>query len=396
MQGCCCRNAWDIEVEDDIADNILSLDWHKCSSLPDNAVSPFEYSKTEKNKLVLKTVGDACSFLADDGKCRLQNKYGFDVKPHACRTFPFSFAGTPDGIHIGLSFACPAVCSGKGKIVSEHKRMLEKLLEDAVDPWPVAEPVKLDLTTALEWEEYNSIEKGLSEILGNEAESLKVCLAAGHTWLGMLRRMLLAAPSEKKKIINFYLSSTAADNYAKAFASAKKKPVRHPLKRILLGTCISFRHSMRPGQSRISVTAKLILNNIRHWLQAGSVKMYPLDTGVPYIALALSSELLQNKDAEKLLRRYFLHALSRKDLIVETDLFWGYCYFILSYGLIEWYAAALQEAGSPPDPEKALMLVEKNFVSHSNFNRIFLSQPVLENKFRSIFEKPNFARLMLS
>lgn len=406
MEGLCCRDSWEIRVEADAAERVLGTDWRTCSSLDEKADSPFEPSRSNAKHLLFRRVGDACGFLGQDNRCRLHTRYGFEVKPHVCQRFPFRFIETPGGVYVGFSFACNSILNEIGPPVAESRDEAVRIYEHEPEHVRIESPIRLDATTTISWEEYLEIEKALDEILAREDRSVALCLVAGHVWLGMLRRMLQTAAAEnarggdagkkpaQREVLRHYAERTRADGYARAFSIAER-PVAHPtLKRMVLGTFLSFRNSLRPRQWRLAAIARVVFENARHWARIGSLRMEPLEKRVPYRLFHPTPAVLNPPETQKLLRRYFRHALFRKDLVVGTDLFWGYCYFLMTHGMIEYYATGLEALGEP-DAKLALSLVEKYFVHHSSFGRTFLYHPAIADTLQYVFKRPNFAHTVV-
>lgn len=70
----------------------------------------------------------ACIFWQDDGRCRIHAEFGLEAKPIACQLFPFSFAPGPEGVAIGLNFACQSVLENKGAGLATHSAELRRML----------------------------------------------------------------------------------------------------------------------------------------------------------------------------------------------------------------------------------------------------------------------------
>jgi len=409
MDGACCCDWWEIRVEAMAAERILEVDWRSCSSLGGKAKSPFLRARPNARFLFLRCLGDACSFLGEDSLCRLHARFGPETKPHGCRRFPFHFIQAPDGIYVGLSFACTSVLHDMGRPALEMREEAERLYSLEPEHARIEAPIRLDASTAITWEDYLQVEKALDAILSREDQPFSTCLVAGHVWLGILRQMLKAGAPELKdkeaaflrgpnpalgQILDFYVRQTSSENFKRAFAIASRSAAHPTLKRMVLGTLLSFRNSGRPNQWRITAVMRVIVEHLRHWMRLGSLRLEPLDKRVPYRMFQPSPAYLDPPKVQALLRRYYRHALFRKDLVANTDLFWGYCYFLLIHGLVEYYAVGLAALGEP-DPELALCLVEKYFVHHSNFGRTFLYHPALADIFQYLFKRPNFAHTMV-
>ena len=84
-----------------------------------------------------------------------------------------------------------------------------------------------------------------------------------------------------------------------------------------------------------------------------------------------------------------------KELVRYTDVFRGYCFLILIYGLIQWYATVLKNQGSENPLSEALSMVERYYVLHSDFNQLFLYHPALADIMDYIFKKSNFAHSII-
>lgn len=77
---------------------------------------------------LLRARGGRCSFLGDDNRCRVHSELGEDIKPSACRMFPFRPVKTPSGWDVGMALSCPTVARGEGADPrDEARRTLEAL-----------------------------------------------------------------------------------------------------------------------------------------------------------------------------------------------------------------------------------------------------------------------------
>ena len=402
--GSCCRDFWEIRAEAEAAERIGGIDWRACSSLGPREKTPFTKPGKSGDHVCLKQIESACNFLdPQDNLCRLHKSHGFEIKPLVCRLFPHRFTQTPGGVYVGLSFACTSVLEDSGARVKESTEELRASLERDDLCVRVADPIRFDSAQTIEWDEYLAIEGALDAILAREGETVETCLTAGHVWLGILRQMLAVARTRgadgkegpsARATLDYYVTHTRETDFSQAFEVARRPAAQRTVKRMLLGTFVSFRNSLRPRQWRLVAVARVLAQNCRHWLRVGSLRLDPLDWRVPYGQFRPDSADFAAPEMQRLLRRYFRHALFRKDAIRHTDLFWGYCYFVLTYGLAQWYAAAFR-AGGKPAPAQALALVEKYFVLHSNFNQTFLYHPAVADFIQHFFRKPNFAHTVI-
>jgi hypothetical protein len=297
-------------------------------------------------------------------------------------------------------------------------RVLPALLESRLGEEPsdripgvseIASPVRFDDQTEIEWDLYRRIELVLDRILACEDRDLETCLIAGHVWLGMLRQMLTvfrvkAAAGvtgeggvplpEARQVIERYLEQAPTEGLERAFRIAER-PAAHPTtKRMVLGTFISFRHALKPDLWRLTAMMRVGVANLRHWARLGSLRFPPLDGAIPYSQFQPRPDELSDPDTSRLLRRYFRHALFRKDLVAHTDVFAGYGYLVLVYGLIQWYATALRTMGQAA-PGRALACVESHYVLHSAFGSAFWYHPALADILQFAAGKPTFAHTIV-
>jgi len=135
-QGCaqCCRAPWQIHLQPE-----------------------------ESRRLSLRVI-DAeagCPFL-ENSRCQLHNC----GKPVSCQVFPFIFTATPEGVEVELSYFCPSVRSGSGRLLEEQRDSLQRLLTQIPAPQEWSGPFLVrppDLT--LGWTGYRLWEAELLRLL---------------------------------------------------------------------------------------------------------------------------------------------------------------------------------------------------------------------------------------
>lgn len=108
---------------------------------------------------LLRTRNGFCSYLGDDGLCRVHRDLSIDTKPAVCRMFPYRMVHTPDGWDTGLSLSCPTVATGGGGDASvEVKQKLgslpvfSSLLHEVPASLPLAENVRGTWGDYKKWE----------------------------------------------------------------------------------------------------------------------------------------------------------------------------------------------------------------------------------------------------
>lgn len=93
---------------------------------------------------------NSCHFLDEQegGRCELHRRLGAAAKPTACREFPFRAVQTPGGVFVGASFACQAIATSYGPMLSEAPDV--RVLE--LSPYPLAPGLGFQWDQYLDWE----------------------------------------------------------------------------------------------------------------------------------------------------------------------------------------------------------------------------------------------------
>jgi lysine-N-methylase len=181
--GDCCRRLEGV-ITDEEKRRLESLD---LADDPEVAPKPWFAPAglgLKKWKLKHRPEG-GCVFLTKNNHCRIQEKFGAEVKPFACRLFPFLLIPAGNHWRVGLRFSCPSASANRGRPVSESQNDLvqfSKLLEQhegrSVDSAPV--PV-LQAGQKLEWPDLCRVVEVLVEIVQDHQHPLerrlRICLA---------------------------------------------------------------------------------------------------------------------------------------------------------------------------------------------------------------------------
>jgi Fe-S-cluster containining protein len=162
--GKCCRNDWDIPVTQKKAQSIRGTELFQKKSK-----DGFIPLKMIDDSLVLgRRPTGGCVFLADDELCELHRDLGGDSKPLSCQIFPLNLVKTPDGLHVSLSFACPAVLAGVGLPLEETRDWVASFVEvdDDIPPLTMtSDPVSLSANCEISYSDYLELESRLLDCL---------------------------------------------------------------------------------------------------------------------------------------------------------------------------------------------------------------------------------------
>ncbi len=181
--GDCCRRLVGV-VTDEEKQRIEALD---LANDPEVAPKPwFARLGRGTTKWTLKHRPDGgCVFLTTANRCRLQERFGADVKPFACRLFPFLLIPAGNHWRVGVRFSCPSAAANLGRpVVDQQKDLvhLSGLLEHHVGrSADSAQPPLLQAGQQLSWPDLIRLVQVFLKIVQDRGDRLerrlRKCLA---------------------------------------------------------------------------------------------------------------------------------------------------------------------------------------------------------------------------
>src|SRR2546426_1114864 len=93
-----------------------------------------------------------------------------------CREFPYHFVETPDGVAVGVSFACTAVRAHQGASLPAQADEIRAVLAGSARVERLPEALTLFGTIDVSWDVYRPIEAALLHLLGSRRDPLPVGL----------------------------------------------------------------------------------------------------------------------------------------------------------------------------------------------------------------------------
>jgi lysine-N-methylase len=126
-----------------------------------------------------------CVFLTAGNHCRLHERFGPEVKPFACRLFPFVLVPAGNHWRVGVRFSCPSAAANTGRRVSDYDSdlvYLSHLLEKHTGRSGAGAPAPLlQAGQQVPWPDLLRFVSGLVEIVEDRGERLerrlRKCLA---------------------------------------------------------------------------------------------------------------------------------------------------------------------------------------------------------------------------
>jgi Fe-S-cluster containining protein len=407
QSGACCRSDWLIGVDAAARTRLEALDWTRVDpplpAGPKFVPLPFALPGGERSTFARRADG-ACVFLDGDGRCGIHTRLGAAAKPQVCREFPYSFVETPDGVAVGLSFACTAVRAHHGRALSEQQDEIEAVLSGSTRVRRLPEPLTLYSGLDLAWTQYRPIERALLTLLGDERCTLPTALVAGSALIsvcvGVARAEAAArrAGRAPRETVEGALAQLEVEGYRAVMsiaerARAPQRPRLTPL--APLYTWLEFQHR-RP--SRIGLVCALYRNLLRFRRGRGRVRDF-ITGGPPFDIAEVGAVAFDATEPEhqRFLREYWRHVVFRKTLTPLHGVFRGYQTLLVLYAFTRWAAklSASRDGRSTVglgDVKDAVRLIDQRLVLHARFADVFALSPDLTLMADRLYQDPAFVR----
>lgn len=402
--GACCRNDWLIGVDTASHERLRDVDWRRVDpAIPpgDKFVPlPLPLAGGERITFARKPCGE-CVFLTADVRCSIHRHLGAPAKPQVCREFPYVFVDTPDGVAVGLSFACTAVRGHQGQALHQQQPEIRGVLAGSSRVNRLPDPLVLYSGLDIGWEDYRPIEAALLDLLGRDDQPLARSLIAGSVLVNVcvgLRQVETRAREAGRtpaETLRSGLERLRAEDYRRLFAVAAS--VRYPKRASLahLAPLYAWLELSRAKISRFALVWALYRDYFafrkRRW------RVPDLVTGGERVDLRAVDRVRFPADAEteRFLRRYWTHVVFRKTLTPMHGVFRGYHTMLALHGFTRWAAKVIalraqRDEATVDDVRDAVRLVEQRFVLHSQFGNVFSVSPVLTILADRLFGAPGF------
>jgi Fe-S-cluster containining protein len=407
QSGACCRNDWLIGVEEPARARLEAVDWTRLSPPlpPGPRFRPLPWALPGGERATFARRPDgACVFLDPDERCGIHTRLGASAKPQVCREFPYSFVETPDGVAVGLSFACTAVRAHRGRPLADQDAGIREVLAGSTRVRRLPDPLVLYSSVDITWAQYRPIESALQALLAHDECALPTALLAGSVLISLCVGLTQAEDRARREgrapteTLVGGLAQLEADRYRKVIAVAAQ--ARYPRRPSLtpLAPLYTWLEFSRRRMSRLGLVLALYRNFFR--FRRGRGRLPDWITGGPPFDLDQVRAVAFDAtapDVEAFLREYWRHVVFRKTLTPLHGVFRGYQTMLAVYAFMKWAAklAALRggrRAVTAADVRDAVRLVEQRFVLHARFADVFALSPILTVMADRLFQDPAFVR----
>lgn len=397
--GLCCSDFWEIPVDQESAQRLLSYDLGQIRS-SFKYYEPLTHSILNPERLVIKQINNRCSFLIKQYLCGLHLYFGYESKPKVCRQFPFIFVKTPGGIYVSTSFACRSVQRNEGPALVEQEPFVHKIYAEAATQTILPTTISLDGKITLTWQNYLLIETGLLELLSIETLPLTTLLIAGNIYLDLLVEFIKEASQTQQytqdEIIESYLAIMQKQRFSKPRELAQRAVHSPLLQKLYVGMFISFRNILTKKRGRLGTMAYLFWQYIINVLGLGAYQLLPVENRFTAKDFATVRFNTEEPFFRATLLRYIQQLIFRKQGLDKMPLIKAYRVILLYFALIRWYAVALASNLDPPEVNRdiilqAIGLVERYYVRHTAMDYFFIRFPQLDIVLDNFMNKKHYA-----
>jgi len=406
QSGACCRSDWLIGVDDASHARLRDVAWERIDpALAGATFLPLASPLPGGERMTFARRPDgACVFLTADARCGIHRAMGADAKPQVCREFPYHFVRTPDGVAVGVSFACTAVRAHRGATLSAQRDQVRAVLAGSTRVERLPEPLTLFGSLDLEWAAYRPIETALLEVLATPARPLPAALLAGSALLSLC--IGLAQIEARARRAGQPPPATLAGGLAELRAEGYRRLLdiaagaRYP-RRPSLGYLAPAYTWLQLTGRRLSPTALLlrVYGNYFRFRRGRGALVDAIAGGPPLDLGAVLGVRVDAAaaDAEGFLREYWSHVVFRKTLVPMHGIFRGYQTLLALYSFMKLAARVhAWRAGRPAaalvDIKEAVRLVERAFVLHARYTDLFGLSPMVTVLLDRLYQQPSFVR----
>ena len=405
--GACCRSDWLISVDAASHARLRAVRWPTVDPALGTGEKfvPLAFPlPSGERQTFARTPTGSCVFLTADTRCSIHRHLGAAAKPQVCREFPYHFVETPDGVAVGVSFACTAVRGHHGASLPAQRDAVESVLAGSTRVERLPEPLTLIGSVDLAWNDYRPIETGLLDLLADQTVPLPVALLAGSALLSVCVGMTQLEAQARKKgaapraTLASALSELRADGYRRLVevAAGARYPRRPSL--TYLAPLYTWLQFSRRRVSRLRLLTTLYGNYFRFRRARGPLAD-AITGGEPF---ALDAALAVRFDAaapgvDEFLREYWSHVIFRKTLTPMHGVFRGYQTLLALYSFMKLAARlhALRAGRSVTtlaDVQEGVRLVERAFVLHARYTDLFTLTPMVTVMADRLYQQPSFVR----
>lgn len=271
-----------------------------------------------------------CPFLESNNFCRIHSDLGYEAKGASCKLFPLTLLEGPKGIHVRLSFYCPAVANNEGKSLNAQERWLSQSYRLSGAP-SFSENLILAEGVSIKYGELLVLESSLLKIMKSEQRSFAERLALGGALIEYLIES--ANKNEKERVSKLVKEMEKLD-----FDPLMERVAQHapsPLRGRIALALFLLQDTKPTALARLARLPSMLFLSL---FKAGTFKSHLLGSKAT-LGNLVKIKFDCGEDSSEVLTRYFEQKIIGKryvegDLTVEG----GWALICTAYKLIELFA----------------------------------------------------------
>ncbi|NLE60871.1 MAG: YkgJ family cysteine cluster protein [Planctomycetes bacterium] len=320
--GYCCRNLV-VNVTAEERRRIISAGWVE-RLVGTRLFESYRFLGRRYHRLAHRQEG-GCVFLGQDGLCRLHAETGSEIKPLACRLYPFVPSPGADVVRVDLRFDCPSVAANKGRSLGAHTADIAALAAE-MGARPMDHPPAWRGQRSTTPREFTALAAAFEGLLRREGSPIRQRLLAGCQLPDLLYGLRIARVRNDRFAELMSLLADAASEEAWK-ASPNAAPPAMPARAGKLFRQWLFLHSLADDPQDLAIG--LVGRRFRSWRRYRESRRFSAGSGpVPAIRpdwpSASFEDLLRVEPAPDEALEPVCRALRVK---LETHAFSGPAYF---------------------------------------------------------------------
>lgn len=204
--GYCCHNLV-VNVTPEERRRIIAVGWVERMAGQELFIA-YRFRGRKLLRLAHRPDG-ACVFLGDDGLCRLHKETGVQVKPLACRMYPFVPTPGVASVRVELRADCPSVVQNRGQSLTRHHGDIAGFVAETCTG-PMSSPPDWTGGRPLGNDEFTILVDAFNWLLTHESLSLRARLLAGAKLLDLLATARLDKVRDERFVELLHLLTQAA------------------------------------------------------------------------------------------------------------------------------------------------------------------------------------------
>jgi lysine-N-methylase len=366
--GTCCHE-YQVFVTESERQTILQQGWERDEQLARVPLFVRHGPPWAPRYRLNQRASGACIFLADNGRCRIHERYGGRAKPLACQLYPFILIPASNQWRLSLRFSCPSTVQSRGRPVGNYQDELTRFAKEiestlAAGPRGIAPP-RMAGRRRLEWDDVFRLVEALAATLQKSSEPFEYRFRKAIALASLCRHANLYAVRGGRldEFLSLMQGVVESDVPTNPFAVPEPTTLGRMLFRLAIG--MHARRDQGPHRNLELGRLSSLRAGCRFLRGKGRIPRVHGDMPERLFEQAEESAGPMPAEAEALLERYYLIKLTSLQFCgaANADLpFWeGLDALYLTLPIILWLRRMLRPVSAEIALAQAISMVDHNF-----------------------------------